>query len=183
MSTATQTKPQSSTLSSKGMLIGGQWVESASGARLTVENPAKRAPIAEVPRANAADVERAVAAGTKAYADWRKVAPRERGKALLRIAEAIQARSEELARTIALETGNALRTQARGEANMTADIFRYFGGLGSELKARPSRSASTCCPTPAESRWAWSAPSSRGTRRSCWARSRSRPRSAPATPW
>ncbi|MEO0033859.1 MAG: hypothetical protein RIS94_3617, partial [Pseudomonadota bacterium] len=35
---------------------------------------------------------------------------------------------------IALETGNALRTQARGEATMTADIFRYFGGLASELK-------------------------------------------------
>jgi acyl-CoA reductase-like NAD-dependent aldehyde dehydrogenase len=134
MPTATQTKPHSSTLSSKGMLIGGQWVESASGARLTVENPAKRAPIAEVPRANAADVERAVAAGAKAYAEWRKVVPRERGKALLRIAEAIQARAEELARTIALETGNALRTQARGEASMTADIFRYFGGLASELK-------------------------------------------------
>src|SRR3981081_4552091 len=134
MSTATETKPQSSTLSSKGMLIGGQWVESASGARLTVENPARRAPIAEVPRANAADVQRAVAAGAKAYADWRKVVPRERGKALLRIAEAIQARSEELARTIALETGNALRPQARGEANMTADIFRYFGGLASEVK-------------------------------------------------
>ena len=50
-------------------------------------------PIAEVPRANAADVERAVAAGAKAYAEWRKVAPRERGKMLLRIAEAIQARS------------------------------------------------------------------------------------------
>jgi acyl-CoA reductase-like NAD-dependent aldehyde dehydrogenase len=134
MSTATESKPQSSTLSSKGMLIGGQWVESASGARITVENPAKRAPIAEVPRGNAADVERAVAAAAKAYADWRKVVPRERGKALLRIAESIQARSEELARTIALETGNALRTQARGEANMTADIFRYFGGLASELK-------------------------------------------------
>jgi acyl-CoA reductase-like NAD-dependent aldehyde dehydrogenase len=134
MSTATQTKSPSSTLSSKGMLIGGQWVESASGARITVENPARRAPIAEVPRGNAADVERAVAAGAKAYADWRKVVPRERGKALLRIAEALQARSEELARTIALETGNALRTQARGEANSTADIFRYFGGLASELK-------------------------------------------------
>ena len=58
----------------------------------------------------------------------------ERGKLLLRIAEAIEARVEELARTIALETGNALRTQARGEAKMTADIFRYFGGLASELK-------------------------------------------------
>ena len=134
MSTDTHTKPQSSTLSSKGMLIGGQWVESASGARIAVENPAKRAPIAEVPRGNAADVERAVAAAAEAYADWRKVVPRERGKALLKIAEAVQARTEDLARTLALETGNALRTQARGEVNITADIFRYFGGLASELK-------------------------------------------------
>jgi len=43
-------------------------------------------------------------------------------------------RNEELARTIALETGNALRTQARPEARLTADIFRYFGGLAGELK-------------------------------------------------
>ncbi len=128
------TNPQAHSVSPKGMLIGGQWVESASGARLTVENPAKKKPIAEVPRGNAADVDRAVAAATKAYAEWRKVPPRERGRALLKIAEALQARAEEMARTIALETGNALRTQARGEANMTADIFRYFGGLGSELK-------------------------------------------------
>jgi acyl-CoA reductase-like NAD-dependent aldehyde dehydrogenase len=132
--TTTQSNPQDHSVSPKGMLIGGQWVESASSARITVENPAKRKPVAEVPRGNAADVERAVAAATKAYADWRKVPPRERGKALLRIAEALQARAEDIARTISLETGNALRTQARGEANMTADIFRYFGGLGSELK-------------------------------------------------
>src|SRR5438034_1414293 len=95
MSTATQSKPHASTFSFKGMLIGGQWVESASGARITVENPAKRSPIAEVPRGNAADVERAVAAATKAYAEWRKVVPRDRGKALLKIAEAVQARVEE----------------------------------------------------------------------------------------
>lgn len=132
--TATESKPQDHSVAPKGMLIGGQWVESVSGARISVENPAKRKPIAEVPRGNAADVERAVTAATKAYAEWRKVPPRERGKVLLRIAEALQARAEEVARTIALETGNALRTQARGEANMTADIFRYFGGLGSELK-------------------------------------------------
>jgi betaine-aldehyde dehydrogenase len=132
--TATQSKPQAHSVSPKGMLIGGQWVESASGARITVENPAKRAPIAEVPRGDAADVDRAVAAAAKAFPDWRKVVPRERGKLLLKIAEALQSHAEEIARTIALETGNALRTQARGEANLTADIFRYFGGLASELK-------------------------------------------------
>ncbi len=135
MSIATaESKPQDHSVAPKGMLIGGQWVESASGARITVENPAKRKAIAEVPRGNAADVDRAVTAAAKAYAEWRKVPPRERGKVLLKIAEALQARAEEVARTIALETGNALRTQARGEASMTADIFRYFGGLGSELK-------------------------------------------------
>jgi len=46
----------------------------------------------------------------------------------------LEARAEELAHKIAQETGNALRTQARGEAALSADIFRYFGGLAGELK-------------------------------------------------
>ena len=118
----------------KGMLIDGQWVEAASGQRFSVENPAKRAPIADVPRAAAADVDRAVAAAQKAQPAWARVVPRERGRLLLKIAEAFEARVEEMARIISLETGNALRTQARGEARGAADIFRYFGGLAGELK-------------------------------------------------
>jgi acyl-CoA reductase-like NAD-dependent aldehyde dehydrogenase len=116
------------------MLIDGDWAESASGEVLPVENPARRQIVAEVPRGRAADVDRAVAAAAAAFPGWAKVAPRERGRMLLRIAEAIEARAEEMARTIALETGNALRTQARPEARLAADIFRYFGGLGGELK-------------------------------------------------
>ena len=135
--TATQLKPQPTvpgTYGPKGMLIGGKWVGSDSGQRIVIENPAKRTAIAEVPRAGAADVETAVAAAERAFPAWKNMVPRERGKLLLKIAEAIEARVEELARTIALETGNALRTQARGEAKLTADIFSYFGGLASELK-------------------------------------------------
>jgi acyl-CoA reductase-like NAD-dependent aldehyde dehydrogenase len=135
--TATQLKPQPTvpgTYRPKGMLIGGKWVGSDSGQRIAIENPAKRTAIAEVPRAGAADVEAAVAAAERAFPAWKNMVPRERGKLLLKVAEAIEARVEELARTIALETGNALRTQARGEAKLTADIFRYFGGLASELK-------------------------------------------------
>jgi acyl-CoA reductase-like NAD-dependent aldehyde dehydrogenase len=135
--TATQQKPQPGvpdTYRPKGMLIGGKWVGSDSGQRIAIENPAKRTAIAEVPRAGAADVEAAVAAAERAFPAWKNMVPRERGKLLLKIAEAIEARVEELARTIALETGNALRTQARGEAKLSADIFRYFGGLASELK-------------------------------------------------
>jgi betaine-aldehyde dehydrogenase len=116
------------------MLIDGAWVDSLSGMTLTVENPAKRRLIATIPRGDAADVEGAVEAAARAFPAWSKVAPRERGRLLLRVADKMEAEAEEIARTIALETGNALRTQARGEARLAADIFRYFGGLAGELK-------------------------------------------------
>jgi betaine-aldehyde dehydrogenase len=116
------------------MLIGGEWVESASGQELQVEAPGNRQIIASVPRGNAKDIDRAVAAATNAFPDWSRVPPRERGRVLQKIADAVEARVEELARVIASETGNALRTQARPEAKTTADILRYFGGLASELK-------------------------------------------------
>jgi betaine-aldehyde dehydrogenase len=117
------------------MLIGGEWVESADGRTFEVETPAKRGTvIASVPRGGAADVDRAVNAAAAAFPAWRAVAPRDRGRILSRIAEDLEAAIEDLARTLASETGNAIRTQARPEAKTTADLFRYFGGLGGELK-------------------------------------------------
>ncbi len=135
MSQTEKTSPQASPAQRHAqMLIGGAWVDSASGAVLSVENPANRRAIADIPRGNAADVDRAVQAATQAFPAWSKVAPRERGRLLLRIADAMEAAAEDMGRTIALETGNALRTQARPEARLSADIFRYFGGLAGELK-------------------------------------------------
>jgi len=116
------------------MFIDGEWVSSLSGGTLTVENPAKCKPIATIARGDASDVNRAVGAAARAFPAWSKVAPRDRGRLLLRIADRIESTTEELARLIALETGNALRTQARGEVRLAADIFRYFGGLAGELK-------------------------------------------------
>jgi betaine-aldehyde dehydrogenase len=116
------------------MLLAGAWSGSISGDTLDVENPAKRQKIADIPRGGAADVDRAVQAATQVFPAWSKVTPRDRGRLLLRIADALEAHAEELARSIALETGNALRTQARPEARLSADIFRYFGGLAGELK-------------------------------------------------
>ncbi len=116
------------------MLIDGALVDAASGETLVVENPGRRTSIATIPRGAKADVDRAVVAAQKAFASWSKIPPRQRGRLLLRIAEAMESRIEELARIIAEETGNALRTQARPEATLTADIFRYFGGLAGELK-------------------------------------------------
>jgi betaine-aldehyde dehydrogenase len=117
------------------MLIDGKWEASADGRFIPVENPAKKGTvIAEVPRAGAADVDRAVRAAAKAFPDWKNVPPRERGRLLTKIADAMEADVEPLARLIATETGNALRTQSRPEAKGAADLFRYFGGLASELK-------------------------------------------------
>ena len=63
-----------------------------------------------VPRGNGEDVNRAVAAASKALPAWSKVAPRDRGKILLKNADALEAEIENLARIIAQETGNAIRT-------------------------------------------------------------------------
>jgi betaine-aldehyde dehydrogenase len=135
MSVTEDIRPQAkSELRQARMLIDGSWVNSVSGATLTVENPAKRRPIAVIPRGDAADVAGAVEAASRAFTTWSKIAPRDRGRLLLRIADKMEAETEEMARLIALETGNALRTQARGEARLAADIFRYFGGLAGELK-------------------------------------------------
>jgi betaine-aldehyde dehydrogenase len=118
-----------------GMLIDGTWVAAASGATIAVENPAHRgSTIARVPRASAPDVDRAVQAAAGAFVAWRRVAPRGRGRLLQLIADDLDGDLEGMARSIATETGNALRPQARPEARATADIFRYFGGLASELK-------------------------------------------------
>jgi len=117
------------------MLIGGEWTASADGRTFAVETPAKRGVvIGEVPRGTATDVDRAVRAAAAAFERWRQLPARERGTLLGRIADGVEARQDELARLLASETGNAIRTQARPEIKSVADVFRYFGGLAGELK-------------------------------------------------
>ena len=59
---------------------------------------------------------------------------KDRQKALLRIADALEERAEELALLTAADTGNALRTQARPESQTLVNLFRYFGGVAGEFK-------------------------------------------------
>ena len=116
------------------MLVDGKWTASADGRLLGVENPANRAIIAEVPRGGAEDVDRAVRAAERAFEAWKTIAPRERGKLLLKVADAMEAKSEALSRLLATETGNAIRTQSRPEVRTAIDVFRYFGGVAGEVK-------------------------------------------------
>ena len=90
--------------------------------------------VGRVPRAGDADVDAAVRAAAKAFEAWRAVAPRDRGRLLLNIADAVEAEAESIARIVALETGNAIRTQARPEIRSAIDALRYFGGVAGELK-------------------------------------------------
>lgn len=115
-------------------LIHGEWVDSSDGRTLLVECPANRRTIVDVPRATEADIDRAVRSARSAFDAWKKVLPSDRGRLLNRIADALEARSEELARLVAHETGNAIRTQSRPEVSVAVAAFRYFAGLGSELK-------------------------------------------------
>jgi acyl-CoA reductase-like NAD-dependent aldehyde dehydrogenase len=122
------------------MLINGKWTGSVNSNFFPVESPAERGSvIAEVPRASAEDVDIAVEAANEAFKSWREVSARERGKLLWKIADAVEEQAEEFARTISTETGNAIRTQARGEVKSVVEIFRYFGGVASELRG-------TTCP-------------------------------------
>lgn len=117
------------------MLIDGQWVEAANGQWSDVTTPILRDHvIARTPASDAQDVDRAVAAARRAFPAWRSLHFVERQKVLGKIADAIEARTEELARLTALDTGNAIRTQARPEVIATANLFRYFAGVAGEVK-------------------------------------------------
>ncbi|MET3507326.1 aldehyde dehydrogenase family protein [Halalkalibacter oceani] len=117
------------------MLINGEGRASVSSEFFSIESPAERGSvIAEVPRSSAEDVDIAVKAAHAAFASWREVPAKERGKLLWRIADAVEEQAEDIARTIATETGNAIRTQARGEVKSVIEIFRYFAGVVSEIR-------------------------------------------------
>jgi len=117
------------------MWIGGEQVESLTGEWREVKNPAKReAVIARVPSAGVADLDRAVKAAHDAFPAWRGRHFTERSRALKLIADELEKRTEEFSRLTAIDTGNAIRTQARPEVGVLISLFRYFAGVAGEVK-------------------------------------------------
>jgi aldehyde dehydrogenase (NAD+) len=114
--------------------IGGGYVPGRNGKAFAVVNPATGAEVARAAEGDAADVDAAVQNAAGAQKEWAKVPARKRGALVYQCAALLKEHQEELARLIALETGKALRTESRVEAGVVADIFEFFGGLGSELK-------------------------------------------------
>jgi len=116
------------------MLIDGTWAAARTGEVIEVGNPARGTVLATIPRGQGADIDRAVAAAKAAFAGWKTIAPRDRGRIMGLIADDLVAETETVARCLAAESGNAIRTQSRPEIGIAAEVFRYFGGLGGELK-------------------------------------------------
>jgi acyl-CoA reductase-like NAD-dependent aldehyde dehydrogenase len=116
------------------LLIDGALTAARSGKTFAVVNPATGETVAQAALGEKADVDAAVGAAVKAQAPWARMVARERGKLLAECGRRLNEHVEELGRLIALETGKALRTESRVEASVLADVFVFYGGLGSELK-------------------------------------------------
>ena len=107
--------------------IGGAFVDAADGRTAEVINPANDKVIAKVPASSAEDVDRAVKAAEAGFAEWRKTTPQDRSLLLLKLADAIEAKADELGR---LESANAGKPVgvAIDEMAVCADLFRFFAG-------------------------------------------------------
>jgi phenylacetaldehyde dehydrogenase len=120
------------------MLIGGEWLESADGATIEVEDPATGAVCGVAYAAAGLEVERAVAAARRAFAggEWPGLLPIERAKLLERVADLVEQHGEELAELTTLENGKPLQAARHGDVPAAANTFRYFAGWCTKIEGR-----------------------------------------------
>jgi 1-pyrroline dehydrogenase len=115
--------------------IGGRWVDAASGKTLTVENPATGQAIAQVPASGEEDVNRAVEAAATAFETWQHTTPADRSLMLLKLADALEARVDEVGR---LESQNAGKPvgAAIDEIPVVVDNLRFFAGAARVMEGK-----------------------------------------------
>jgi len=99
---------------------------------LAILEPATEAVLAEIPRAGVEETDAAVARALAAFPAWRAVDPADRARLLHRLADALDARHEELAVLEARNAGKPIG-DARGEMRMVVDTFRYYAGAPERL--------------------------------------------------
>ncbi|MGI8329402.1 aldehyde dehydrogenase family protein [Actinomadura scrupuli] len=119
----------------KKLLIGGQWVEAASGRTFPSINPSTGEVIAELAEGGATDADRAVAAARAAFeGPWRRVKPRERQALLWALADAVQEHYEELRLLEVLDMGSPVGRRRSGTTHAwEADVLRYFAGWATKI--------------------------------------------------
>jgi acyl-CoA reductase-like NAD-dependent aldehyde dehydrogenase len=116
------------------LAIGGRFVDALDGSTFEVVNPHDGSLVAEVSEAKPADVDRAVAAARDAFPAWSSASAADRGRFLLRLADAVEAHADELAQLESLDTGHPIRDSSRLDVPRTAATFRYFGGMADKYQ-------------------------------------------------
>ena len=117
----------------KRMLIGGKWLEAASGKTFETRNPATGELLANVAEGDAEDIDRAVAASREAFnGPWSKVKPAQRQVILIRLAELVEQNIEELAALDTLDMGAPI-TRTRNNRNRAVGMLRFYAGMATAL--------------------------------------------------
>jgi betaine-aldehyde dehydrogenase len=116
--------------------VGGEYVEASDGRSSDLINPATGEVFAEAPVSNGADVDRAFEVADRAFETWRDTTPSERQLALLRIADAIEERAEDLVRAESENTGKPIGLTMEEEIPAMVDQIRFFAGAARVLEGK-----------------------------------------------
>src|SRR5919112_6190615 len=114
--------------------IGGEWVPSDSGETSEIINPSKPSEVlGTTPSSGADEVSRAVGAAARALPEWKGMLPSGRGAIMMKVADIIEEKTDELANLMARETGKPMG-ESLMEVARAAAIFRFYGSEGWRLE-------------------------------------------------
>src|ERR671916_451451 len=116
--------------------VGGEYVDAADGRTYDLINPATGQTFAQAPNSEQEDIDRAFDAAAKAFETWRDSTPSERQLALLRLADAIEDRAEDLVRAESENTGKPIGLTMEEEIPAMVDQIRFFAGAARVLEGK-----------------------------------------------
>ncbi|MDF2967999.1 MAG: aldehyde dehydrogenase [Nocardioidaceae bacterium] len=116
--------------------IDGESVDTASGATYEVTDPVAGHPYASAPLSGPEDVDRAMQAAARAFESWGKTTPSERQLALLRIADDLEKRAEEVVGVESRNTGKPIALTLSEEIPPMVDQIRFFAGAARVLEGK-----------------------------------------------
>ena len=116
--------------------INGVLVDGSSGERTTLVNPVTGEGYATAPKSNGADVDKAMKAASHAFSEWRDSTPSERQRALLKIADALESRAEEIVAIESKNTGKPIALTMSEEIPPMIDQIRFFAGAARNLEGK-----------------------------------------------
>jgi aldehyde dehydrogenase (NAD+) len=116
------------------LIIDGSRTDAADRGTFDVYDPSSGGVLATVAKATKTDVDRAVRAAGAALDSkaWGGAAPAERGRIMIRIAQALRERAEDLATLESRDNGKPLR-QARADVQVAARYFEFFAGVADKI--------------------------------------------------